>query len=164
MNGRAPIQKNNLINRIVRFFRVVHLKLFRINDTPQKIAIGVGLGVFSGVMPGMGPLAALFFAFLFRVNRAAALLGSILTNTWLSIPTFILSVRAGAYITGTRYEDINRAWHELIDKFSWKSLFEVSIYNVIMPVVIGYVAIGLVIGALAYLATLLVVNRKKLTA
>ena len=64
-------------------------KLFKINDSAEKIALGVGLEVFSGLMPGTGPTAALFLAFIFRANRAAALLGSMLTNTWLSVVTFI---------------------------------------------------------------------------
>lgn len=46
-------------------FRSIYLKLFQINDTPQRIALGVGLGVFTGIIPGAGPIAALFLAMLF---------------------------------------------------------------------------------------------------
>ncbi|MDD5109551.1 MAG: DUF2062 domain-containing protein, partial [Candidatus Omnitrophica bacterium] len=59
-------------NKILNF---LFSKLFKINDTAGKIALGVGLGVFSGLMPATGPLAALFLAFIFKANRAAALLG-----------------------------------------------------------------------------------------
>jgi len=83
-----------------RFFKVLYLKLFRIDDSPHKIALGFGLGVFLGVMPGMGLIAALAIAIIIKVNRIAALLGSILTNTWLSIPVFFLAVRTGSAVTG----------------------------------------------------------------
>jgi len=69
------------MNKFRGFFQLLYLKLIKINDTPQKIAFGFGLGVFSGIFPGTGPLAALFLALILRANRASALLGSLLTNT-----------------------------------------------------------------------------------
>lgn len=123
----------------MRWLKLIYLKLFRINDSPQKIAIGLGLGVFFGVMPGMGLLAALFFAFIFRVNRAAALLGSILTNTWLSIPVFVLAVKTGTLITGISYKDFGKSWLG------------------IASVIIGYIAVSLCIGILAYLAAFIII-------
>ena len=145
----------------MRWLKLIYLKLFRINDTPQKIAVGLGLGVFFGVMPGMGPFAALFFAFIFRVNRAAALLGSILTNTWLSIPAFILAVKAGSLITGVSYKDINAGWSLLLKDFKWGSLFKLSVYNVIGPVMAGYVVVSLSIGVLAYLVALIIISGRQ---
>ena len=111
-----------VIDRISRFFRVVYLKLFRINDSPQKIAMGFGIGVFLGVLPFTGPIAALAMAFILRVNRASALLGSILTNTWISIPVFLFSIRAGAFITGVKCQDLNNGWDLLVKDFHWANL------------------------------------------
>ncbi|MCX5686840.1 MAG: DUF2062 domain-containing protein [Candidatus Omnitrophica bacterium] len=123
----------------MRWLKLIYLKLFRINDSPQKVAIGLGLGVFFGIMPGLGPLAALFFAFLFRVNRAAALLGSVLTNTWLSIPTFVLAVKAGFLITGISYKNFGKNWLG------------------IASIIIGYITVSLCVGVLAYLAALIII-------
>ena len=81
-----------LIDRIRRTGRFLYLKLFRINDTPLKIALGFGLGVFLGVMPGVGPVVALLLAFIFRINRASALLGSLLFNTWSGIISLLLAI------------------------------------------------------------------------
>ena len=44
-SGRAVPPRTT--NKVARFFKALYLKLFRINDTPQKIAIGFGVGVFS---------------------------------------------------------------------------------------------------------------------
>ena len=128
----------------MRWLKLIYLKLFRINDSPQKVAVGLGLGVFFGIMPGLGPLAALFFAFLFRVNRAAALLGSILTNTWMSIAVFVLAVKAGFLITGISYKDFSKSWIG------------------IASIIIGYMAVSLCVGVSAYLAALIVIiSRRK---
>ena len=104
------MDKKSVLSRISRFFKALYLKIFRIDDSPQKIALGFGLGVFLGVMPGMGPIAALAIAFLLKANRASALLGSILTNTWLSIPVFFLAVKTGAVVTGSSHEVIRSEW------------------------------------------------------
>ena len=147
--------------KIKRFFRAVYLKLFRINDTPQRIALGLGLGVFCGVLPGTGPIAALATAFLFRVNRASALLGSVLTNTWMSIPIFLLSLKTGAGITGVRYEILQRDWSLLVKDFHWSSLFGLGIYKVLLPVLAGYVLISMAIGIIAYAVALITLKLMK---
>ena len=55
------MSKESILKKIISF---IFAKLFKINDSAQKIALGVGLGVFSGLMPGTGPAAALFLAFI----------------------------------------------------------------------------------------------------
>ncbi len=156
------MKNNTLFNRISRFFKAAYLKLFRINDTPQKIAIGIGLGVFFGVLPGMGPLAALFLAFILKVNRAGALLGSLLTNTWLSVPTFFVSVKIGSVMTGSNYEDIYKTWSVLIKNFTWGNLFQLSIYKIAIPVILGYVMVALFIGIAAYMTALGMIKAAKI--
>jgi uncharacterized protein len=134
-------------------------KLFRINDSKQKIALGVGLGVFAGLIPGTGPAAALFMAFIFRANRAAALLGSIITNTWLSILTFILAIKVGSVILKRNWQEVQLAGQGLINNFSWAKFFKLSFLEVLLPVIVGYIIIGLILGVLSYIVTLLIIRR-----
>jgi len=148
-------------NKIARFFKAVYLRLFRIDDTPQKIAIGFGLGVFLGVMPGAGPIAALVLSFLFKVNRASALLGSVITNTWLSIPVFILSVKTGSFVTGISYNTISDRWVSFLKDFNWGELLHLSIYQVLFPVLAGYLIVSASIAVVAYLIILGVAKRIK---
>jgi len=155
------MRARSLSERITRFARFVYLKLFRINDTPQRIAIGFGLGVFSGVLPGTGPIAALFLAFLFRVNRASALLGSLLTNTWISVPVFLLAVKAGALLTGATYQDIRAQWDLLVRDFRWEQLWSLSAFKMIGPVLIGYCAVSMCIGVCGYAAALAAISAFK---
>ncbi len=139
-----------------RLMRWVYLKLFRINDSPQRVAFGLGLGVFSGIMPGTGPIAALFLAMALRANRASALLGSLLTNTWFSILIAVFSVKTGAKLLGLDWVDLHLAWKSLLKDFSFYSLFQLSAYKVILPVVLGYLFIAFFLALITYAGALII--------
>lgn len=149
--------KESLLAKIIQF---IFSKLFKINDSPQKIALGVGLGVFAGLLPATGPVAALFLAFIFRANRAAALFGSLLTNTWLSVVTFILAIKVGSVILKMHWPTVQQQAQGLLKDFGWAKFFKLSFLEVLLPVVVGYLIIGLVLGALSYFLTLLIIRRK----
>ena len=137
----------------------VFVKLFHINDSAERIALGVGLGVFSGLMPGTGPAAALFLALIFRANRAAALLCSILTNTWLSLVTFILAIKLGSVILKLHWQEVYQKAQGLIHDFHWFKFIRLSFHELLMPVITGYLIIGLFLGVVSYLITLLIIRR-----
>lgn len=147
--------------KISGFFLSLYKNLFRIDDSAQKIALGFGLGVFSGIIPGIGPIAALFLAFLLRVNRGSALLGCLLTNTWLSFLTLILAIKLGSAILGLRWQEVREAWILSLKGFHWLGLFKLSILKVILPVIIGYLIVAFCLGLLAYLVILTIINHKE---
>jgi uncharacterized protein (DUF2062 family) len=151
---KKPKENNN----ILRFLKIIYIKLFRINDTPQRVAIGFGIGVFCGIVPGMGPLASLFLAMLLRVNRASALLGSLLTNTWLSIVTFFLSIKTGAVIMNVNWQDSYNNWLLFLKDFRWLNLIKLSVLKIILPVIVGYLAVAFCTGLLAYLIILVILK------
>lgn len=148
-------------NSFLRFSKFIYLKLFRINDTPQRIALGLGLGVFSGILPGTGPIAALFLAFILGVNRASALLGSLLTNTWLSIVTFLLSIKIGSAILKLNWQNVYQDWKLILKNFHWPDLFKLTILKIILPVILGYFIIAFCLGFVVYLVALVTINRVK---
>ena len=145
-----------MFKKIINF---LFAKLFKINDSAQKIALGVGLGVFAGLMPGTGPAAALFLAFVFRANRAAALLGGILTNTWLSVVTFILAIKIGSIVLSRHWQEVYQKTQNLFRDFRWDSFIKFSFLDVALPVIIGYLIIGLLLGLVSYLAVFLIIRR-----
>lgn len=161
------MRKRSLADKVKRVAKVVYLKLFRINDSPLKIALGFGLGVFIGVMPGIGPVIALLLAFLFRVNRASALLGSILFNTWVGLIALLLAIKIGSAVTGLNYNDVYDGWNGLIKNFKWDKLFEVSVYDVFVPIGIGYLIIALTFAVVASVIVYMIakqIKRKKAKA
>lgn len=142
-----------------KFLHRIFSKLFKINDSPVKISLGVGLGVFAGLLPGTGPAAALFLAWVFKANRGAALLGGFLTNTWLSVVTFILAIKVGSVILRANWQSVQEQVQGLFKDFSWKVFFKFSILEVLLPVVLGYLVIGLALGILSYFLSLLVIKK-----
>lgn len=146
-------------SRFKKTVNFIFRKLFKINDSAQKISLGVGLGVFSGLMPGTGPLAALFLAFIFKGNRAAALLGSLVTNTWLSFVTFILAIKTGSVILKMDYRQVQQKAQFLAKDFGWAKFFKLSFLDVLLPVIVGYLIIGLILGVFSYLAALCIIRR-----
>lgn len=138
-----------MINKIKKFIKQVYLKIFRINDTPIRIALGFGLGVFAGLMPGTGPIAALVLAFLFRVNRASALLASVLSNTWVSLIAFLLAIKIGSVVLGLNYQDVYAGWSALVKNFKWEKLFEASVLDILIPLAVGYFIIALIFAGVA---------------
>ena len=155
------MKRTQINNKFLRSIKFIYHKIFRINDSPQRIALGFGLGVFLGILPGTGPLASLVLATFLCVNRASALLGSVLTNTWLSFVTFLLSIRIGSFFLGLEWQRVKTGWEGLITNFSWRSLLKISNLEIILPVALGYLVIGLVSGALAYLMVIIVLAFRK---
>lgn len=141
-------------SKVLRFLKLIYVKLCRINDSPQKIAQGFGLGVFLGVMPGVGVIAALVLASLLRMNRASAVIGTLLTNTWFTFVIFFLSIRTGAVIMGRDWHEVHRNWVILLKDFHWAALFKSSCLDVILPIAAGYLVISLFLAALSYAAVL----------
>jgi hypothetical protein len=142
---------------IKNFFKLLYYRLVKINDTPQRIALGIGLGVFCGILPGTGPLAALFLAFALRVNRASALLGSLLTNTWLSFVILIPAVKVGSAVFQINWQQLQSDWIHFLNSAGWKELFKLSILKLILPVILGYIVVAFCLGFLIYLITLAIV-------
>lgn len=72
-------------------------KLLHLDDEPHKIAGGFAVGVFIGFSPfyGVHMLLALALAFLFRLNKGAAVAG-----TWVVLPWFAPLVLSVGYLLG----------------------------------------------------------------
>jgi len=138
---------------------LLYQKLFRINDTAHKVAAGLGIGVFCGIMPGIGLIAALFLAWILRANRAAAILGSLATNTWLSIVTFLLSVKLGSIIMGLDWQAVRSDWLRFLSEFRWLNLFNVSILKIILPLIIGYAVVSISLSLITYLSALIILRK-----
>jgi len=158
------MKTRTVFERCRRFFKLLYIKLFRINDSPQKIALGFGLGVFLGIFPGVGPIATLFMAVFLRVNRASALLACLLTNTWISVVAFLFSLRVGAFVIRADWHNVQAAYQEVVRDFHWANLWQVSVLKVLFPVVVGFFVVAFLFALAAYLIVLAAVTRIKLLA
>lgn len=146
----AYMPKRKFTDKISRFLRFLYLKLIKINDSPHKVAAGFAMGVFVGIMPFAGPFIALLLAFLLRVNRASALIGSFITNTWISIVLFFAAVKIGSFLFAIDGELLRLRWAALVKDFHVASLLKASVVEIILPVLAGYLAIAACLGFAAY--------------
>ncbi len=128
-------------------------KLLRINDSPHRIALGLGVGVFAGVMPGLGVITALVLAIFLRLNKVAAALGALVTNTWVSVVIFLLSIRLGSVIMGLHWQDVYNGWTGVFKHFSWSLLFKASFLDILLPAILGYLLVSITLSFSAYLIT-----------
>jgi len=131
-------------SRIKRFAK----DLIRIADSPERIARGVAIGVFWGVLPTFG-LAILFSlptAFLLRANRLSAILGTFVSNplTWPFIYPF--GFRIGQQILKVSPLD-----------FSWGLLKLENLLKLSKSLLVGSSLLAIGFSLLSYLVVLKVV-------
>lgn len=153
--------KNKKANNLLAVISLIYEKIFKINDTPQKIALGLGVGVLLGVFPGTGPVAAVISASILRINKASALLGSLLVNTWINIATFVFAIKIGSVIIGADRQQIYNESLAAFSNFRFSSLLKLPDLKLILPILIGYVIIGCFMGFLAYIFTFLILHYYK---
>ena len=146
---------------IKNIFKSFYKRVVNIHDSPQKVALGFALGIFSGILPGVGPVVAFALASFFRINTIAAVSGSLLTNTWLSLVTFVLAVKVGAAVTGADWQKISQDTKDLLEDLPPKNLLDVSILKILYPMFVGYILIGLVLAAVTYVLVLTIFKLKK---
>ncbi len=83
-----------------RFLRYHWLKFWRLQDNPQKLALGMALGVFIGVTPTVPfhTVSALFLAALLRVSPITAYLGVWVMNPVTMAPLYLLAYKVGQFV------------------------------------------------------------------
>jgi len=141
------------------FFSEIYKHLVKINDSNQRVAIGMGLGVFLGVLPGAGPIVSLILASIFRLNKAATLLGCLVTNTWISFVSALLAVQVGAFIFHLEWQKL---WHDakdLVQHFNFSGFFNLAVLKILAPVFVGYLIISFYFAFVTYLICLIALNK-----
>jgi uncharacterized protein len=138
-------------------------KLANLDDSPQRIALGVAVGVFLAFSPllGLHTVLGLLIAFAFGLNRIAVLVGVFVNNPWTLLPIYGLATYVGGLLVGfpspvpiaaLGFGAIfqTRFWVEVVGASEfWK------------PLLLGSAILSFTAGALSYLIVLLVVTRAR---
>ncbi len=140
---------------LIRQAKLMLLQLLRLRAQPDEIAKGFALGIFVGMTPTFGGqmLIAVFFAMLLRENKIAAAIG-----VWISNPITAPFIYAAEYETGRfllGMEHVNfhvTLGSETITKFG---------YDLLVPMCIGSVVYGVLLGAISYAVVLRMVPSMK---
>ncbi|MDP1845244.1 MAG: DUF2062 domain-containing protein [Candidatus Moranbacteria bacterium] len=138
-------------------------QFFLIDDTPHKVAGGAALGIFLGIMPGEGVLATLLFAYIFRLNRLAALAGVLAVNMWTLVFVLPIAAAVGGLIFRVDPKLLSNDFHETAT-LGWKYLFSWNILReTAVPLLVGYAVFAGAIALLVYFSLLyLLIKRKHL--
>ena len=149
-----------MFNNLEKRFKSIYHQLVEIDDTPHRKAFGLGLGVFLGIFPGMGPIVSIVLATFLKVNKAAALLGSVLTNTWLSVVTLTLAVQMGAWFSKSDVQALKENWKIAAANFQWTALKNPSLWKSLGAVASGFFVISFFLGFRVYLMAFLVLTHQ----
>jgi hypothetical protein len=129
---------------LLRQFKLNLLRLIRLQATPDEVAKGFALGIFIGMTPTFGFQIALaiFFAFLLKENKLAAIIGVFITNP-LTAP-FIYALE---YESGRRLMGMDHA--KFPSEFTFSALAGLS-WDVLLPLCVGSLIYGILCAGLSY--------------
>lgn len=84
------------------YFRKKIKSVFKVQDTPHRIALAFALGVFMGISPflGLHYIGAFAIAWLFRLNKLVAVVGVSVNNPWTIVPISSFCAWLGAKMIG----------------------------------------------------------------
>ncbi len=122
-------------------------------DSPRKIALSLAFGVFIGSTPLIGAqiLLALLLAFVLRMNKIAAVLGTLVNNPLTAFPYWVASLYAGNLMLGRDIKSIEAPVSKsLFDPVLWSDFIIPRAEEFFLPVCVGSVVIGLFSSALIY--------------
>ncbi len=139
--------------------RDIFLKLFSINDNPQKIAKGYAIGIFLATTPfiGIKVFIALFLTSVLHWNRKASVLGVYHVNA-LTAPFFY----GVAYIVGKAVLGIQSAmpvdkhpgFANMLDMFSGGT-------NIFWVFLIGGLVLGIPLSYISYIITSNILKKRQ---
>lgn len=134
-----PVMRQGKLN-LIRFLRL--------RGTPDEVAKGVSLGIFVGMTPTFGfqMLIALFFAWLLRENKVAAVLG-----VWVTNPITAPFIYAAEYETGRFLLGMDRL--SFPSELSFET-FKALGFDILIPLCFGSLIFAFLWGFLTYALTL----------
>lgn len=136
-------------------------QFFLIDDTPHKVAGGAALGIFMGITPGEGVLVTLFFAYIFRLNRLAALAGVLAVNMWTTVLVLPVAAGIGGLMFRIDPQMLSNGFHESLS-IGWQYLFSWNILReTVVPLLVGYAVCSGAIAAVVYFGLLYFLIRRK---
>ncbi|MEW2918125.1 DUF2062 domain-containing protein [Ruegeria sp. ANG10] len=160
-----------------RAFHYVKHRIRRLPDSPERIARGVGVGVFTAFTPfyGLHFFIAALLSRIFNGNLLASLSGTFFGNPLTYVPIGVVCLQTGHFLLGDDFQE--EETHGLMDSFfkalsdlknnflamftgrdaDWRGL-SVFYDEVFFPYLIGGIFPGLIAGYICYYLSLPVVR------
>ena len=147
--------------------------IVRQRGTPEAVARGVGIGVFVSMSPffGIHMLIAFAAAWVFKANRAVAMIMTWITNVFTLLPIFAFTYSIGEHFVPphlrghltklTKFLKSDPDLHQLFDLPGHFQAIMKFGAEIILPLTIGGILVGGATGLIAYQITLIGVRRYK---
>ncbi len=143
-------------------FKNLFKSFFLIDDSPHKVAGGVAMGIFMGIVPGEGFLSTLFFAYLFHFNRLSALASIAAVNMWTTLLVLPLAAITGGFLFGVSAQSLITSFQNTYT-LGWNYFFsKVILFELILPLMVGFVIVAVIISLSFYLLVYFLLKYKKI--
>ncbi len=139
--------------------------LVQMEDTPNRLALAFGIGVFIAFFPilGIHTGMALLIAVVFRLNKVAILAGAWTNNPWTLGPMFLAGTLVGCALLGVSAEGLHAVDWSLHGRAFYEELFE-SLRPLVLPFLVGNLVLGVLAGALAFVALRTWLEKRRVSA
>lgn len=144
-----------LYGKLKKSLKYLYHKSMRAHGSPRQIALGMGLGVFAGMLPYAisQTVVALILAAIFRANKVSAALGTWVTNPFTNLPLYFIGYSMGALLLGhplLPYDELHRGFEEA---GSFMEVAKIFVSKLGMPIFLGTTVFGVICGIAAYFVT-----------
>ena len=139
--------------------------LLHVEDTPHRIALAFGIGVWIAFSPllGVHTLLALAIAFSFRLSRVAILLGAYINNPWTLAPLYLAGTVVGCALMGVSTDGLAAVDWSLEGTQFYAGLLA-SLRPYLWPFLLGNTVLGVTGGVVGYFLLRRVLERRALRA
>ncbi len=145
--------------------RALFRALLQLEDSPHRVALAFGIGVFIAFFPilGIHTAMALLIAIVFRLSKVAILAGAWTNNPWTLGPMFITGTLLGGELLGVSADGLHGVDWGLRGRAFYEALFE-SLRPLVLPFLLGNLLLGIVAGAVAYFVLRAVLEKRRVGA
>lgn len=136
--------------------------LIHVEDTPHRVALAFGIGVFIAFFPvvGIHTALALGIALAFRLNRVAILAGTFVNNPWTIAPLFMAGTVLGCGLLGVSTAELGGIDWDLRGWAFYGSLLE-HLRPFLLPYLLGNTLLGAASASLAYFLLRSIIERRR---
>jgi uncharacterized protein len=126
--------------------------LKHVDDSPSRVAAAFGIGVFIAFFPllGIHTGLALGTALLFRLNKAAILLGAWVNNPWTLAPMYSAGTLLGCALMRVPLVSPSASVDWSLTGRAFYSALATTLQPLLWPFVIGNLVLGAAAGAITF--------------
>jgi uncharacterized protein (DUF2062 family) len=139
--------------------------LLHSDDSPHRLALSFGIGMWIAFFPiwGIHTLLALALAFAFRLSRAAILVGAYVNNPWTLVPMYMTGTAVGCWLLGVPIAGIYELDWNLHGRAVYQVLLD-SLRPYLWPFLLGNTVLGIAAGLFGYVLLREVLERRSRAA